>query len=79
VSRIFLSHSSANNAEAVTLRDWLANEGWKDEIFLDLDPLRGIAAGERWERGCRKPDHLRREHLGLRAGQHGRRLFLRLP
>jgi formylglycine-generating enzyme required for sulfatase activity len=50
VSRIFLSHSSANNAEAVALRDWLANEGWKDEIFLDLDPLRGIAVGERWER-----------------------------
>jgi hypothetical protein len=50
VSRIFLSHSSTNNAEAVALRDWLANEGWKDEIFLDLDPLRGIVAGERWER-----------------------------
>jgi len=50
MSRIFLSHSSANNAEAVALRDWLANEGWKDEIFLDLDPQRGIAAGERWER-----------------------------
>jgi formylglycine-generating enzyme required for sulfatase activity len=50
VSRIFLSHSSANNAEAVALRDWLESEGWKDEIFLDLDPNRGIAAGERWER-----------------------------
>jgi formylglycine-generating enzyme required for sulfatase activity len=50
VSRIFLSHSSANNAEAVALRDWLASNGWKDEIFLDLDPKRGIAAGERWER-----------------------------
>jgi formylglycine-generating enzyme required for sulfatase activity len=50
VSRIFLSHSSANNAEAVALRDWLANEGWKDEVFLDLDPQRGINAGERWER-----------------------------
>jgi hypothetical protein len=50
VSRIFLSHSSSNNAEAVALRDWLAANGWKDEIFLDLDPLRGIAAGERWER-----------------------------
>jgi len=32
------------------LRDWLEREGWKDEIFLDLDPNRGIAAGERWER-----------------------------
>jgi formylglycine-generating enzyme required for sulfatase activity len=50
VSRIFLSHSSTNNAEAVALRDWLAGEGFKDEIFLDLDPTRGIAAGERWER-----------------------------
>jgi formylglycine-generating enzyme required for sulfatase activity len=50
VSRIFLSHSSANNAEAVALRDWLEREGWKDEVFLDLDPMRGIAAGDRWER-----------------------------
>jgi len=50
VSRIFLSHSSANNAQAVVLYDWLQREGWKDEVFLDLDPKRGIAAGERWER-----------------------------
>jgi formylglycine-generating enzyme required for sulfatase activity len=50
LSRIFLSHSSANNAEAVALRDWLEREGWNHEIFLDLDPNRGIAAGERWER-----------------------------
>src|ERR1700736_5640878 len=50
MSRIFLSHSSTNNAEAVALRDWLADNGWKDEVFLDLDPQRGIAAGERWER-----------------------------
>jgi formylglycine-generating enzyme required for sulfatase activity len=50
VSRIFLSHSSENIAEAVALRDWLATNGWKDEIFLDIDPQRGIAAGARWER-----------------------------
>src|ERR1700675_1221723 len=49
MSRIFLSHSSANNAEAVALRDWLKTEGW-DDVFLDVDPDRGIAAGERWER-----------------------------
>jgi formylglycine-generating enzyme required for sulfatase activity len=49
VSRIFLSHSSANNTEAVALRDWLKREGWED-VFLDVDPDRGIAAGERWER-----------------------------
>jgi formylglycine-generating enzyme required for sulfatase activity len=49
MSRIFLSHSSANNAEAVALRDWLSDAGW-DDIFLDTDPQRGIAAGELWER-----------------------------
>jgi WD40 repeat protein len=49
VSCIFLSHSSQDNFEAVALRDWLASEGW-DDVFLDLDPERGIAAGERWER-----------------------------
>src|SRR6202022_71557 len=51
MSRIFLSHSSQNNAQAVALYDWLGREGWKDEIFLDLDPMRGIAAGDRWGRG----------------------------
>ncbi len=49
MSRLFLSHSSGNDAEALALRDWLASEGW-NEVFLDLDPKRGIAAGERWER-----------------------------
>jgi hypothetical protein len=44
-----LSHSSANNADAVALRDWLKSEGW-DDVFLDIDPQRGISAGERWER-----------------------------
>ncbi len=48
LARIFLSHSSDNDAEAVALRGWLTAEGW-DDLFLDLDPTRGIAAGERWE------------------------------
>jgi tetratricopeptide (TPR) repeat protein len=49
MSRIFLSHSSQDNAAAIALRDWLKTVGW-DDAFLDLDPSRGIAAGERWER-----------------------------
>ncbi len=49
MSRIFVSHSSADNGAAVALRDWLLAAGW-DDLFLDLDPQRGIAAGERWER-----------------------------
>jgi tetratricopeptide (TPR) repeat protein len=49
MSRIFLSHSSQDNFAAIALRDWLKTEGW-DDVFLDLDPERGIVAGERWER-----------------------------
>jgi TIR domain len=48
MSRIFLSHSSANNAEAIAVRDWMKAEGW-DDVFLDLDPERGLKAGERWQ------------------------------
>ena len=47
MSRIFLSHSSANNAEAVAVRDWMQTQGW-DDVFLDLDPERGLVAGDRW-------------------------------
>ena len=48
MARIFLSHSSGNNAEAIALRDWLNSHGW-DDLFLDLDPDRGLKAGERWQ------------------------------
>jgi hypothetical protein len=41
MSRIFLSHSSANNAEAIAIRDWMIAHGW-DDVFLDLDPERGL-------------------------------------
>ncbi len=49
MSLLFLSHSSIDNPAAQALADWLSAEGWTD-LFLDLDPERGIAAGERWER-----------------------------
>jgi hypothetical protein len=58
MSRLFLSHSSDNNAETVAIRDWVAGEGW-NEVFLDLDPGRGIMAGERWERALNEADLLR--------------------
>jgi hypothetical protein len=48
VSRVFLSHSSVNNAEAIAIRDWLRAQGW-DDVFLDLDRERGLRAGERWQ------------------------------
>ena len=52
MSRLFISHSSRNDDWAIALRDWLVREGWSGEndVFLDLDPERGIAAGERWAR-----------------------------
>jgi hypothetical protein len=56
VSRIFLSHASANNAEAIALRDWLVAEGWSD-LFLDLDPERGFKAGKRWQEALKKAAH----------------------
>lgn len=49
VSRVFLSHSSKNDAAALALAEWMRASGW-DDLFLDLDPDRGITAGERWER-----------------------------
>lgn len=53
MSRIFVSHSSWNNDKAIEVRDWLAANGWKD-VFLDLDPERGIAAGQRWKDALQK-------------------------
>lgn len=49
MSRLFISHSSQNNAEAAALNLWLKEQGW-DDVFLDVTPDRGIAAGEKWER-----------------------------
>jgi formylglycine-generating enzyme required for sulfatase activity len=53
MSRIFISHSSNDNAVAMAVCQWLAEEGWID-VFLDLDPERGIKAGELWEEELRK-------------------------
>src|ERR1700722_13564014 len=52
VARLFISHSSANNAAAFALRDWLAEQGF-DDVFLDVDPGRGLVAGERWQEALR--------------------------
>jgi TIR domain len=47
MSRIFLSHSSSNNAAALALAGWLEAQGWND-YFLDISESRGISPGERW-------------------------------
>ncbi|WP_242540478.1 toll/interleukin-1 receptor domain-containing protein, partial [Trinickia mobilis] len=52
MSRIFISHSSANNALALAIGRWLADNGW-DDYFLDLEPAKGLAPGERWQEALR--------------------------
>lgn len=56
MSKLFISHSSRDNAQALALSQWLHTQGW-DEQFLDLDPERGIAAGERWEQALYQAAH----------------------
>jgi WD40 repeat protein len=50
---LFISHSSKDNAQAITVRNWLKDRGWSD-VFLDLDPERGLAAGQRWQEELKK-------------------------
>src|SRR5690348_8339745 len=52
MSYLFLSHSSLDELEAVALKEWLLGKGW--EVFLDLDPERGLKAGERWQEALRR-------------------------
>ena len=53
MSRIFLSHSSADERAAVGLAQWLSSNGW-NELFLDVDSERGLVAGERWQQALRR-------------------------
>ena len=53
MSRIFLSHSSSDELAAVAVSQWLTKQGW-DDVFLDLDAERGLAAGDRWQEALRK-------------------------
>lgn len=55
MSRIFISHSSEDNRQAIALHQWLidANEELGGEIFLDLHREAGIAAGEKWKNALR--------------------------
>lgn len=48
MSKIFLSHSSVNNAKALALAQWLTENGW-DDYFLDIEPQKGLSPGQRWQ------------------------------
>jgi hypothetical protein len=52
LSRLFISHSSKDNVEALAFRRWLAANGWAEsDVFIDLH---GIGAGARWRETLRK-------------------------
>ena len=54
--RIFLSHSSRDNRQAIALRQWLIEQDppLDNEIFLDLHRDSGIRAGVRWKDALRQ-------------------------
>src|SRR5215472_4501259 len=50
--RLFVSHSSKDNIDALAFRRWLVADGWaENDVFIDLH---GIGAGERWRERLRK-------------------------
>jgi conflict system STAND superfamily ATPase/TIR domain-containing protein len=53
--RLFISHSSKDNVQALAFQNWLAANGWpREDVFIDLH---GIGAGERWRETLRKANH----------------------
>ena len=53
MSRLFISHSSENDAAALAIALWLAQQGL-DEVFLDIDPVGGLVPGQRWQEALRE-------------------------
>lgn len=53
MSKIFISHSSQDNAKALAVGEWLKGNGW-NEYFLDITPSQGISPGERWQEALKK-------------------------
>ena len=52
MSKIFISHASANSPAALALACWLEQNGW-GEYFLDIAATQGLAPGERWQRALK--------------------------
>jgi WD40 repeat protein len=56
VSRIFLSHSSRDNRQAIALVQWLSDvrPELATEIFLDVSAETGLRPGQRWKEALRQ-------------------------
>jgi WD40 repeat protein len=64
LSRLFISHSSADSVAAIAFKQWLGANGWpSDEVFLDVEDIGG---GERWKEALRRA-HARCEAVILLA------------
>jgi WD40 repeat protein len=48
MTKVFLSHSSLDNAAAIQLKDWLERNSF--DVFYDYDSDVGIQVGEDWQR-----------------------------
>lgn len=53
--RLFLTHSSEDDTQAVDLRYWRGGLGWED-VFFDRDPEHGILVGQRCENALIEAD-----------------------
>jgi WD40 repeat protein len=52
VSRIFISHATADNAKTRAIIAWIVSQGWpREEIFVDFDDIGG---GQRWREALTK-------------------------
>ena len=52
MSRIFISHATADNAKTRAILEWIVSQGWpREEIFVDFDDIDG---GQRWREALKK-------------------------
>jgi WD40 repeat protein len=56
MSRIFVSHSSRDNRQAIALVQWLSEQRPElaNEIFLDISAETGLRPGQRWKEALRQ-------------------------
>src|SRR5215831_10783671 len=53
MTRIFISYSSEERAEAISVQSWLERNGWENDVFIDVDPEHGLTGGEAWRAALR--------------------------
>lgn len=67
MSRLFISHSSRDNRIALSVKEWLVENGWND-VFLDIHSSDGIAPGQIWKQELQRAAHRCQAVLALVSG-----------